>query len=128
LIAYHLIAHRLIAYHLIAHHLILICVLVTTMVVGMESFAGKAFHTSRWDYGFTKQDLSGLKGLRVGIIGTGATAVQAVPHLGEAASHLYVFQRTPSSVDVRNDFATDQEWAANLPEGWSMRRRQVRCV
>src|SRR4029450_9725259 len=74
-------------------------------IPGIESFAGHSFHTSRWDYAYTggdsNGDLTGLRGKRVGIIGTGATAVQCVPHLGAAAEHLYVFQRTPSSIDVR---------------------------
>jgi cation diffusion facilitator CzcD-associated flavoprotein CzcO len=47
--------------------------------------------------------LTNLADKRVAIIGTGATAVQAVPHLGEHAKKLYVFQRTPSSVDVRSN-------------------------
>ena len=74
-------------------------------IAGIESFAGHSFHTSRWDYGYTgggpEGGLTGLAGKRVGIIGTGATAVQAVPHVGAAAEQLYVFQRTPSSIDVR---------------------------
>ena len=64
----------------------------------------------------------GSTGKRVGIIGTGATAVQAIPHLGEAAEHLYVFQRTPSSIDVRANRPTDPEWAASLGEGWQKHR------
>ena len=56
----------------------------------------------------------GLRDKRVGIIGTGATAVQCVPHLGAAAEHLYVFQRTPSSIDVRANRPTDPEWAKSL--------------
>src|SRR2546423_1923675 len=74
-------------------------------ITGIESFEGHSFHTSRWDYEYTGRDcdgnLTGLHGKRVGIIGTGATAVQCVPHLGDAAEYLYVFQRTPSSIDVR---------------------------
>src|SRR5581483_4549563 len=74
-------------------------------IPGIESFRGHSFHTSRWDYGYTGGDssggLTGLRGKRVGIVGTGATAVQCVPHLGEWAEQLYVFQRTPSSIDVR---------------------------
>src|SRR5678815_4167847 len=66
--------------------------------------------------------LTGLHGKRVGIIGTGATAVQCIPHLGEAAEHLYVFQRTPSSIDVRANRPTDPEWAATLEPGWQRRR------
>ena len=95
-------------------------------IPGIESFAGHSFHTSRWDYAYTGGDsngnLTGLRGKRVGIIGTGATAVQCVPHLGAAADHLYVFQRTPSSIDVRANRPTDPEWAKSLSPGWHQRR------
>ena len=67
-------------------------------------------------------NLTGLRDKRVGIIGTGATAVQCVPHLGAAAEHLYVFQRTPSSIDVRGNRPTDPEWAQSLEPGWQQRR------
>jgi cation diffusion facilitator CzcD-associated flavoprotein CzcO len=66
-------------------------------IAGMESFAGHSFHSSRWDYAYTGEDLSGLADKVVGIIGTGASAVQAIPRLARAAKELYVFQRTPSS-------------------------------
>ena len=93
---------------------------------GIEKFKGHTFHTSRWDYEYTGGtaygNLSNLKDKRVGIIGTGATAVQCVPFLGEAAKHLYVFQRTPSSVDVRGNRPTDPEWAASLEPGWQRNR------
>ena len=92
-------------------------------IKGMEKFKGHSFHTSRWDYAYTKSDLSGLRDKVVGIIGTGATAVQAVPHLGANAKELYVFQRTPSSIDVRDDWPTDQEWARTLKPGWQAKRR-----
>jgi cyclohexanone monooxygenase len=95
-------------------------------IPGIRSFAGHTFHTSRWDYGYTggnsDGNLSKLHDKRVGIIGTGATAVQCVPHLGEAAKHLYVFQRTPSSIDVRDNRSTDLEWAHSLAPGWQQRR------
>jgi cation diffusion facilitator CzcD-associated flavoprotein CzcO len=73
---------------------------------GFDQFKGKHFHTSRWDYGITGGSdidwtLEKLSDKRVGIIGTGATAVQAIPQLAKWAKHLYVFQRTPASVDVR---------------------------
>src|SRR5579875_671643 len=77
---------------------------------GMEKFKGHSFHTSRWDYAYTGPDLSGLKDKVVGIIGTGASAVQAIPGLGAASKELYVFQRTPSSIDIRDDWPTDPEW------------------
>ena len=95
-------------------------------IPGITDYKGHTFHTSRWDYGYTGGDsdgnLTGLKGKRVGIIGTGATAVQCIPHLGEAADHLYVFQRTPSSIDVRANRPTDPEWEASLEPGWQKRR------
>ncbi|MBX3496658.1 MAG: NAD(P)/FAD-dependent oxidoreductase [Parvibaculum sp.] len=95
-------------------------------IPGIESFKGHSFHTSRWDYEYTGGDcnggLDGLKDKRVGIIGTGATAVQCVPHLGAWAKELYVFQRTPSSIDVRNNRPTDPEWTKSLPAGWQQHR------
>jgi cyclohexanone monooxygenase len=97
-------------------------------IPGINDFKGHTFHTSRWDYRYTGGDsygkLSGLKDKRVGVIGTGATAIQCVPHLGEAARQLYVFQRTPSSVDVRNNAETDPAWAASLRPGWQKRRME----
>ena len=95
-------------------------------IPGIREFEGHSFHASRWDYEYTggdsEGDLSKLAGKRVGIIGTGATAVQCVPHLGEAAEHLYVFQRTPSSIDVKNNPKTDAEWAESLEPGWHQHR------
>ena len=88
----------------------------------MELFKGHSFHTSRWDYAYTKEDLSGLADKVVGIIGTGATAVQAIPRLGAAAKELYVFQRTPSSIDIRDDWPTDPNWARRLKPGWQAER------
>ncbi|OBK53149.1 NAD(P)/FAD-dependent oxidoreductase [Mycobacterium sp. 1081908.1] len=91
-------------------------------IAGLGSFRGPAFHTSRWDYGYTGEQLENLATKRVGIIGTGATAIQCVPHLAAAAQHLYVFQRTPSSVDVRANRATDPQWATTLRPGWQSER------
>src|SRR5215472_2447013 len=95
-------------------------------IPGVETFKRHSFHTSRWDYDYTGGDANGgltkLAGKRVGVIGTGATAVQCVPHLGEWAKELYVFQRTPSSIDVRNNRATEPEWASSLTPGWQQRR------
>jgi cation diffusion facilitator CzcD-associated flavoprotein CzcO len=95
-------------------------------IPGINDFKGYTFHTSRWDYRYTGGNcygnLTGLADKRVGIIGTGATAIQCIPHLGEWAQHLYVFQRTPSSIDVRNNAETDPGWAASLEPGWQRRR------
>jgi cation diffusion facilitator CzcD-associated flavoprotein CzcO len=97
-------------------------------IPGMEGFKGHSFHTSRWDYGYTGGDSAGnldrLGDKRIAIIGTGATAIQCVPHLGKAAKQLYVFQRTPSSVDLRGNKPTDPEWAASLTPGWQKRRME----
>ncbi len=97
-------------------------------IPGITSFKGHTFHTSRWDYDYTGGDsegnLTGLADKRVAIIGTGATAVQCIPHLGAGAKHLYVFQRTPSSIDVRNNQATDSDFAENLEPGWQQRRME----
>ncbi|AIT81498.1 flavin-containing monooxygenase [Novosphingobium pentaromativorans] len=95
-------------------------------IPGIDKFKGKMFHTARWDYDYTGGDSTGgltkLGDKRVGIIGTGATAVQVVPHVGAAAEHLYVFQRTPSSVGPRNERHTDPEWVKSLEPGWHQRR------
>ncbi len=97
-------------------------------IPGINDFKGYTFHTSRWDYRYTGGDsygnLTGLKDKRVGIIGTGATAVQCIPHLGEWSKELFVFQRTPSSIDVRNNGPTDPKWAASLEPGWQKRRME----
>jgi cation diffusion facilitator CzcD-associated flavoprotein CzcO len=95
-------------------------------IPGIKTFKGHSFHTSRWDYGYTGGTTEGrltkIVDKRVAIIGTGATAIQCVPHLGRHAKHLYVFQRTPSSVDVRGNTPTDPEWKKTLTRGWQKRR------
>ena len=97
-------------------------------IKGIDDYQGHTFHTSRWDYNYTgggpEGDLINLANKRVGIIGTGATAVQCVPHLGAAAKELFVFQRTPSSIDVRDNRQTDPEWAKSLKPGWQKERME----
>jgi len=94
---------------------------------GVGDFKGKSFHTSRWDYSYTGGDPEGapmdkLKDKRVAIIGTGATGVQCIPHLAKTAGQLYVFQRTPSSVDARHNHKIDPDWFASIAEpGWQQR-------
>ncbi len=96
-------------------------------IKGINDYKGHTFHTSRWDYKYTggssHGNLSNLKDKRIAVIGTGATAVQCVPHLGEAAEKLYVFQRTPSSIDVRNNKQTDANWLTSQKPGWHNERR-----
>ena len=97
-------------------------------IPGVETFKGHSFHTCRWDYDYTggspEGGLEKLADKKVAIIGTGATAVQCVPALGQSAEQLYVFQRTPSSVDLRNNSETDPEWAASLEPGWQEERQK----
>ena len=95
-------------------------------IPGIETFAGPSFHTSRWDYGFTGGDPAGspmtnLADRRVGIIGTGATAVQCIPRLARDCKELFVFQRTPSSIDIRNNHEIDPEWFGTLEPGWQQK-------
>ena len=100
-------------------------------IPGIDKFKGKMFHTCRWDYNYTggkysdsemDWNMTKLQDKRVAIIGTGATAVQVVPHLGKWAKQLYVFQRTPSAVGVRANAPTDQAWAKTLQPGWHQAR------
>jgi cation diffusion facilitator CzcD-associated flavoprotein CzcO len=97
-------------------------------IPGIHSFAGRVFHSARWDYAYTggayrNPVLDKLADKRVAIIGTGATAIQAVPYLGQYARHLYVLQRTPSIVDERPNPPTDPAWAAALGRGWQKARQ-----
>ncbi len=97
-------------------------------IPGIEDFKGHTFHTSRWDYEYTGGDHNGnldkLGDKKVAIIGTGATAIQCVPFLGAHAERLYVFQRTPSSVDLRGNKPTDEGWYASQQPGWQRARRE----
>ena len=95
-------------------------------ILGIETFKGRIFHTSRWDFDYTGGDQSGnlayLKDKRVAVIGTGATAAQVVPQLGEWAKQLYVVQRTPAIVAARGNAPTDPAWVNSLRPGWQQQR------
>ncbi|WP_020102545.1 NAD(P)/FAD-dependent oxidoreductase [Mycobacterium sp. 360MFTsu5.1] len=97
-------------------------------IPGIKDFRGHVFHSARWDYQYTGGDASGgldkLADKRVALVGTGATGVQLVPHLARDARHLYVFQRTPSSVDFRGNQPTDPAWAQSLQPGWQTERKR----
>ena len=97
-------------------------------IPGVNRFGGHTFHTSRWDFDYTGGDsngnLVGLRGKRVGIVGTGASAVQAIPKLARDVEQLFVFQRTPSTIDVRANRPTDPEWAEGLEPGWHQARME----
>lgn len=96
-------------------------------IPGIEDFDGHSFHTSRWDYGYTGGNTEGgmtkLADKRVAVIGTGASAIQVIPRVARDAGHVYVFQRTPSSVGLRRNHPTDPEWFASLQPGWQRERR-----
>ncbi len=97
-------------------------------VPGIQDFKGKMFHSARWDYSYTggqygAPELDKLKDKTVAIMGTGATSIQAVPHLAKYAKQLYVIQRTPSTVDERPNPPTDADWAASLKPGWQAERK-----
>jgi cyclohexanone monooxygenase len=96
-------------------------------IPGIDEFEGHSFHTSRWDYAYTGGNtdggMTGLNDKRVAIIGTGATGIQCIPRVAKDAQHLYVFQRTPSSVDLRGNSPTDPEWWKTLGPGWQRQRR-----
>ncbi len=95
-------------------------------IEGITEFAGRAFHTARWDYGYTggspTEPMDGLADKRVGIIGTGATSIQVVPQLAKAAKEVYVFQRTPSAVGVRANEPIDRAWFDAQEPGWQIER------
>jgi len=97
-------------------------------VPGISEFKGKMFHTARWDYAYTGGSrknpvLDKLGDKRIAIVGTGATAIQAIPFLGKYAKQLYVLQRTPSTVDERPNPPTDPEWVKTLQPGWQKERQ-----
>ncbi|MCK8670534.1 NAD(P)/FAD-dependent oxidoreductase [Rhodococcus sp. HM1] len=97
-------------------------------IPGIKDFKGHTFHTARWDYEYTGGDLHG--GLdrtgdkRIAVIGTGSSAVQAIPHLARGAKHLTVFQRTPSYIFERANYPTDPEWVKSLKPGWRAERQR----
>jgi cyclohexanone monooxygenase len=100
-------------------------------IPGIKDFraaGGHVFHSARWDYEYTGGDADGgldkLADKRVALVGTGATGIQLVPHLGRDAKQLFVFQRTPSSVDARSNTPTDPAWAASLQPGWQEDRKR----
>jgi cation diffusion facilitator CzcD-associated flavoprotein CzcO len=98
-------------------------------IPGMEDFRGAAFHSARWDYAYTggapdDPRLTNLADKVVGVIGTGGSAIQAVPALAEWSQHLYVFQRTPSAIGVRDNRPTDAYLREPLHPGWQRERME----
>ena len=94
---------------------------------GIDSFTGRTFHTGNWPH--EQVDFSGE---RVGVIGTGSSAIQAIPVIAKQAAHLFVFQRTPAySVpagnhpldpdvqrEIKKDYASLRHRGSLMPFGW----------
>src|SRR5258707_848898 len=94
---------------------------------GVESFRGEAYHTGGWPH-----EPVGFVGKRVGVIGTGATAVQAITEIAKTVGHLTVFQRTPNwCAPLHNrpiDAATQARIKATYPETFALCRQSFGCV
>jgi cyclohexanone monooxygenase len=92
---------------------------------GLSDFKGKVYHTGHWPH-----ERIDFTGLRVGVIGTGSSAIQSVPVIAEQASHLTVFQRTANfSIPARNAPLTVEEreaFRAKYPEIRRFAREQAR--
>jgi cation diffusion facilitator CzcD-associated flavoprotein CzcO len=95
-------------------------------IPGMEEFAGHSFHSSRWDYRYTgggpREPMTRLRDKAVALVGTGASGIQILPPLARDARRVYVFQRTPSAVGVRDNRPTDPAFAQSLTPGWQKAR------
>ena len=94
-------------------------------IKGLGDFKGKVYHTGHWPH----EEID-FTGLRVGVIGTGSSAIQSVPIIAAQASHLTVFQRTPNfSIPARNAELTPEEREAfrrNYPEIRRVAREEAR--
>jgi cation diffusion facilitator CzcD-associated flavoprotein CzcO len=98
-------------------------------IPGFDLFEGHCFHASRWDYAYTgaapgDPRLTRLGDRSIGLVGTGATAVQCLPPLAQSAREVYVFQRTPSAVGVRANRPTPEDFAHSLRPGWQKERME----
>ncbi|MGC0771784.1 MAG: NAD(P)/FAD-dependent oxidoreductase, partial [Candidatus Acidiferrum sp.] len=82
---------------------------------GIERFAGPAFHSSQWDYGVD------LKGKKVAVVGTGASAIQFVPQIAPQVGKLYLLQRTPPWIVPRIDFAFSEKAKRRFRRHWLVR-------
>ena len=104
---------------------------------GLDVFEGDAYHTGHWPH--TDVDFTGK---RVGIIGTGSSAIQSVPLIAEQARHLFVFQRTPHYTvpahnapltpavrqAVKSNYAGMREQAKRMPNGLYFNLNQASAV
>ena len=98
------------------------------VIPGMEDFAGRSFHTARWDYEYTGggpwEPLTRMADKTVALVGTGASGIQCVPPLAASAKQLYVFQRTPSAIGERGNRPTEPDFAHGFVPGWQVARME----
>jgi len=92
-------------------------------IKGIDAFAGASYHTGQWPH-----EGVDFTGQRVGVIGTGSSAIQSIPVIAEQAAHVTVFQRTPNfSVPARNT-PLPPEYEAEWKSGYAERRRHARTL
>ena len=97
-------------------------------IPGIQDFKGKMFHTARWDYEYTGGNrrepvLDKLEDKRVAIVGTGASAIQAVPFLAQIRQAALRPSTHASTVDERAQHSHGPEWVATLQPGWQRERQ-----
>jgi len=88
---------------------------------GRESFEGKWYHTGAWPH-----EGVDFGGQRVGIIGTGSSAIQSIPIIARQAAHLHVFQRTPNFSVPAHNAPLDPEYERSVKANYADFRRQAR--
>jgi cyclohexanone monooxygenase len=88
---------------------------------GLESFAGDWYHTGAWPH----EDVD-FTGKRVGVIGTGSSAIQSIPRIAEQAAQLYVFQRTPNFSVPAHNGPIDPEYERQMIERYTEQRQKAR--
>ena len=89
-------------------------------IPGLSTFAGECYHTGHWP-----QEKIDFSGKRIGIIGTGSSAVQAIPVIAREAAHLTVFQRTPQYTIPAGNRALDPASVRQSRENWPHIRHQM---
>jgi cyclohexanone monooxygenase len=88
---------------------------------GLDTFQGKWYHTGRWPH-----EGVDFTGRRVGVIGTGSSAIQSIPIIARQAAHLFVFQRTPNYSMPAQNAPLDPEYERQVKADYAAFRRQAR--
>ncbi len=90
---------------------------------GLDSFQGDTYHTGEWPH----EDVD-LTGRRVGIIGTGSSAIQSIPIIARQAIHLTVFQRTPNYTVPAHNGPINQDYAARVKAEYPAMRARAKTM